>query len=68
MLKEDAFGRLSMTLHGLAQRDNFVFSEAKQRGIPISLGQGGGYAKPSEITVEAHIQTYSILKEVYALV
>ncbi len=68
MLKEDAFGRLSMTLSGLAQRDRFVFNEAKQRGIPVSLGQGGGYAKPIEVTVEAHIQTYSILKDVYELI
>lgn len=67
MLKEDAFGRLSMSLSGLAQRDRFVMSESKQRGIPVSLGQGGGYAKPIEITVEAHIQTYSILKDVYEI-
>jgi len=67
MLKEDAFGRVAMTLDGLAQRDRFVFSEAKRHGIPMSLGQGGGYAKPIEITVEAHIQTYAILKDVYEL-
>lgn len=65
MLKEDAFGRLAMTLEGLAERDRFVFSECKRNGIPVSLGQGGGYAKPIEVTVEAHIQTYTILKDVY---
>jgi len=65
MLKEDAFGRLAMTLSGLAARDSFVFSECKKRGIALSLGQGGGYAKPIEKTVEAHVQTYRILKEIY---
>jgi acetoin utilization deacetylase AcuC-like enzyme len=64
-LKEDVLGRLSLSKEGLAKRDRLVLSECKKRSIPISLALGGGYAKPIHLTVEAHTQTYRIVKEIF---
>ena len=64
-LEADTLGRLSLTMQGLAKRDAMVFRACRQHGIPLSLAMGGGYAKPVEVTVQAHIQTYRVLREIY---
>ncbi len=64
-LKEDSLGRLAMSKEGLMERDRIVMTECKRRGIPISLGLGGGYSKPIEHTVEAYCGTYVVAKEVF---
>jgi acetoin utilization deacetylase AcuC-like enzyme len=66
-LHDDTLGRLSLTMEGLAERDRIVLSACKEHGIPVSVAMGGGYAKPVERTVEAHIQTYRVLRSVYPL-
>jgi acetoin utilization deacetylase AcuC-like enzyme len=67
VLQEDALGRLSLSLAGIGERDRLVFEAFAGRGIPVSLALGGGYAKPIERTVEAHVQTYRVLKSVYGV-
>ncbi|MBI4853660.1 MAG: histone deacetylase [Acidobacteria bacterium] len=64
-LKEDTLGRLALSKEGLAKRDKIVLSNCKKHNIPISLALGGGYAKPIQLTVEAHTQTYKIAKEIF---
>lgn len=64
-LREDRLGRLDLSFAGLKERDRMVLSECKKRGIPVSLAMGGGYAVPISFTVEAHINTYRIVKELY---
>lgn len=64
-LKEDALGRLSLTKEGLRQRDFIVLDECRKRNIPVSIGLGGGYAKPIGLTVECYAQTYEVVKEVF---
>jgi acetoin utilization deacetylase AcuC-like enzyme len=64
-LKEDSLGRLAMSMKGLMERDRIVMTECKRRGIPISLGLGGGYSKPIDHTVEAYCGTYVVAKEVF---
>jgi acetoin utilization deacetylase AcuC-like enzyme len=54
----DALGRLALTLDGLRARDRMVLHEARAREVPVVLTLGGGYAKPIELTVEAHAGTY----------
>ena len=66
-LKTDSLGRLSLTMNGLAERDRMVFEWAKREGIPVSLALGGGYSKPIEYTVDAHVQTYHIAKSVFGI-
>lgn len=65
-LKEDTLGKLSLSHQGLFQRDLKVLQFAKDRKIPIALGLGGGYSKPIEPTIEAHLNTYRAVREVYA--
>jgi acetoin utilization deacetylase AcuC-like enzyme len=65
-LAEDSLGRLSLTHAGLRARDRRVFEAAWSRAIPLALTLGGGYAKPIEATLEAHVGTYREARAVYA--
>ena len=64
-LAEDSLGRLSLSHKGLMERDRIVLKECKSRGIPVSLGLGGGYSKPITHSVEAYCGTYRVTKEVF---
>jgi acetoin utilization deacetylase AcuC-like enzyme len=64
-LAEDTLGRLSVTREGLAARDRFVLTSARDAGIPIVLTLGGGYADPLEASIAAHAQTYAIAIDVF---
>lgn len=66
-LEADRLGRLALSLNGLAQRDRLVIETARAAEIPLVLTMGGGYARPIDLTVEAHVQTYRILKQVWHL-
>ncbi len=65
-LAQDALGRLRLTHRGLRTRDRLVLTAARDRGIPVVLTLGGGYAKPLEASVEAHCGTYREAKDVFA--
>jgi acetoin utilization deacetylase AcuC-like enzyme len=65
-LHEDRLGRLSLSMPGLAERDYMVLSACKLRQIPVALAMGGGYARPVQLTVDAHIQTYRIAVDIFA--
>ncbi len=64
-LAQDALGRLSLSHDGLAARDWRVLSLARDAGIPISLCLGGGYARPIDPTILAHVNTYRTVREVF---
>ncbi|MCS6988671.1 MAG: histone deacetylase [Chloroherpetonaceae bacterium] len=64
-LKEDALGRLALTLEGLQERDRLVLKACRKHGIPVSLALGGGYAQPIDLTVEAHVGTYKAVRETF---
>ena len=64
-LAEDKLGRLALTHDGLKQRDRMVLSACQARGIPVSMGIGGGYADPIEASVEAYANTYRVAAELY---
>jgi acetoin utilization deacetylase AcuC-like enzyme len=55
-LKEDSLGTFHMTLEGLKLRDRMIFEFAKN--YPFAVAIGGGYAKPIELTVRAHVNTF----------
>jgi acetoin utilization deacetylase AcuC-like enzyme len=57
-LAQDVLGRLSLTHQGLRARDRLVLATVSDRGLPVVLTLGGGYAKPIEDTVLAHVGTY----------
>ena len=64
-LEEDTLGRLALTATGLAERDRLVLAACRRHGVPVSLALGGGYAAPIALTVEAHVQTYRVLREIF---
>jgi acetoin utilization deacetylase AcuC-like enzyme len=53
----DRLGRLSISKEGLVERDRIVLSSCWERGIPVAVTMGGGYAKREEDTVEIHFRT-----------
>jgi acetoin utilization deacetylase AcuC-like enzyme len=57
-LEQDALGRLKLSLPGLRERDRRVALAARERGIPLVLTLGGGYARPISLSVEAHAATW----------
>ncbi|MGZ5958189.1 MAG: histone deacetylase family protein, partial [Myxococcaceae bacterium] len=64
-LAEDTLGRLSLTHAGLEERDTFVLEAARRSGVPVVVTLGGGYARPLEATVRAHIGTYRAARSVW---
>ncbi|MEQ8577453.1 MAG: histone deacetylase [Balneola sp.] len=62
-LETDHFGRLSLTLKGLRERDRIVIEMITQKEIPLVLLLSGGYAPTLEETVIAHAQMYEVAKE-----
>ncbi len=65
-LKEDRLGRLAISMDGLAQRDRRVLEECRRKAIPVAMVLGGGYAEPIDLTVQAHVQTYQVLREIFS--
>lgn len=61
VLKEDSLGTFDMTFEGLMERDKMVFEFSRNK--PLALGLGGGYAKPIDLTVEAHTNTFKVARE-----
>lgn len=57
-LQGDRFGRLAVSHDGLMERDRRVFRACRERGVPVAWTMGGGYAKPVERTVRAHVGTW----------
>jgi acetoin utilization deacetylase AcuC-like enzyme len=65
--ESDRLGRLSVTKQGLAERDRLVLEACLDRGIPVAVTMGGGYAHRVEDTVDVHLQSIrcaaSLMKE-----
>lgn len=57
-LLEDRFGRLALTIEGLAKRDERLFTWCEGVGAPVAVTLGGGYAQPLALSVEAHANVY----------
>lgn len=62
-LKEDTLGTFNLSFEGLMERDRMVFEFAK--GKPLAMAIGGGYAKPIDLTVRAHVNTYQVAKNFF---
>ncbi|MBA2405558.1 MAG: histone deacetylase [Bdellovibrionales bacterium] len=64
-LKEDSLGTFELTFEGLMKRDQMVFEFAQ--GKPLAMAIGGGYSKPIELSVRAHVNTFKVAKEFFSL-
>lgn len=60
VLQNDRFGRLGLSLQGLAERDRMVFEKVKQTDQPLVVVMGGGYNRDPQMTVAGHAQTYRL--------
>ncbi len=56
----DKLGRLSLSLEGLRQRDQYVLETCRAANIPVVVTMGGGYATRMEDIVEAHCNTIRV--------
>lgn len=56
-LANDRLGRLNLSLSGLRERDRRVFELCRGLGAPVVLTMGGGYGRPLEDSVRAHLNT-----------
>lgn len=63
-LYADALGKLKLTHEGLKQRDRSVMTAVRAEGVPLVVTLGGGYAKPIELTAEAHANTFRVAAEI----
>jgi acetoin utilization deacetylase AcuC-like enzyme len=57
--EDDRLGRLSVTKEGLAERDRLVLESCRERGLPVAVTMGGGYAREVEDAVDIHFRTVS---------
>ena len=62
-LESDHFGRLSLSLKGLKQRDRTVVKKVTDQNIPLVLLLSGGYAPSLKETVQAHALMYKAALE-----
>ncbi|MCS6924594.1 MAG: histone deacetylase [Candidatus Binatia bacterium] len=62
VLAGDRFGKLALTMDGVAQRDRLVCEFASRAGLPLVITLGGGYTRDLHRLVEAHCQTVRIAK------
>ncbi|HKK44138.1 MAG TPA: histone deacetylase [Balneolaceae bacterium] len=62
-LETDHFGRLSLSLRGLEQRDRMVIRKVTDENTPLVLLLSGGYAPTLKETVQAHALMFKAARE-----
>ncbi|MBK8248022.1 MAG: histone deacetylase [Gemmatimonadetes bacterium] len=60
----DRLGRLALTHEGLARRDHMVLTACRDVGIPVAITIAGGYGRDVATTVEAHVRTVRLARDV----
>jgi acetoin utilization deacetylase AcuC-like enzyme len=55
--ERDRLGGFRLTREGLARRDATVMEACRQRGVPVAITLGGGYAEDVADTVAIHAET-----------
>ena len=63
----DRLGLLGLSKQGLRERDEIVFSECRQRSIPVSFCMAGGYAPDVDDIIDIHFATVSAAYASYRL-
>ena len=62
--KEDRLGGFLLTKQGLMDRDSYILRLCADRGIPVAVVLGGGYAPNIDDTVEIHLNTVRVVKSI----
>jgi acetoin utilization deacetylase AcuC-like enzyme len=64
VLKTDKLGRLSLTMNGCKQRDEFVLNVVEDLGAPVVCTMGGGYSEEIKYIIEAHANTFRAIQNI----
>lgn len=62
----DRFGRLGLSIAGLAARDRRAFEACRRRGMPVVVTMAGGYARDLEDVVTIQTNTVAAALAAYA--
>lgn len=62
--RDDQYGRFHLSKAGLAERDRMVFQHCRDKGLPVAVTMGGGYAPQIQDIVDIHLQTIRLAKEI----
>lgn len=62
VLETDKLGRLSLSINGCKQRDEYVFDRVKELNVPVVCTMGGGYSKEIKFIIEAHANTFRAIQ------
>lgn len=65
VLETDKLGRLSLSIKGCKQRDALVLEAIKKRALPLQISMGGGYSPQIKHIVEAHCNTYRLVRDLF---
>lgn len=65
ILESDRLGKLNVSREGCRRRDEFVFEQALQYGLPIVVSMGGGYSPRIADIMEAHCNTFRLAEKLY---
>ena len=63
---DDRFGRLALSMAGLARRDRLVLEHCRRSALPTVITMSGGYARQIEDTVAIHFQTVAIAAALFS--
>jgi acetoin utilization deacetylase AcuC-like enzyme len=65
ILETDKLGKLSVSIAGCKQRDEFVFEQCQLNKIPVVVSMGGGYSPKITDIVEAHCNTFRVAERIF---
>ncbi len=65
VLETDKLGRLALSIEGCRQRDEMVIQLYSGLGVPMAVSMGGGYSAQISRIVEAHSNTFRLVKKYY---
>lgn len=65
VLETDKLGKLSLSVTGCKERDEFVLQTCRDFNIPLMCSMGGGYSPDIKVIVDAHANTFRLAQEIY---
>ena len=65
VLETDKLGKLSLSVTGCKERDQFVLQTCRDFNIPLMCSMGGGYSPDIKVIVDAHANTFRLAQEIY---
>ena len=65
VLETDKLGKLSLSVEGCKERDQFVLQTCRDFNIPVMCSMGGGYSPDIKVIVDAHANTFRLAQEIY---